>query len=37
VVFAQPIDMGYRYIYKVAAVAANGTFSRDSNEIEFVY
>jgi hypothetical protein len=37
VVFAQPIDAGYRYIYKVVSVNDDELFSSDSNEVELVY
>lgn len=36
-VFVQPIEAGYRHIYKVATVNEAGMFSRDSNEIELSY
>jgi hypothetical protein len=37
VAFVQPIDVGYRYIYKVVSVNDDEIFSRDSNEVELVY
>ncbi|MGB9437011.1 MAG: hypothetical protein WCB15_03645 [Desulfobacterales bacterium] len=37
VVFAQTIEPGYRYIYKVKAYDDDGVVGRDSNVIDFSY
>jgi len=37
VVFAQDIEPGYRYIYKVKAYDDDGVVGRDSNVIDFSY
>ena len=37
VVFAQDIEPGYRYIYKVKAYDDSGVVGRDSNLIDFMY
>lgn len=37
VVFAQAIEPGYRYIYKVKAYDGDGVVGRDSNLIDFMY
>ena len=37
VVFSQPIEPGYRYIYKVNAYDADGVAGQDSNLIDFTY
>jgi hypothetical protein len=37
VVFAQAIEPGYRYIYKVRAYDDDGAAGKDSNLIEFMY
>ena len=35
--YADKLDKGYRYVYKVVAVTANNVVSADSNLIEFNY
>jgi len=37
VVFAQAIEPGYRYIYKVTAYDGDGIVGKDSNLIDFTY
>ena len=37
VVFAQTIESGYRYIYKVKAYDGDGVTGKDSNLIDFTY
>jgi hypothetical protein len=37
VVFSQPIEPGYRYIYKVNAYNADGVAGQDSNLIDFTF
>jgi hypothetical protein len=37
VVFAQAIEPGYRYIYKIKAYDGDGVAGKDSNLIEFTY
>ena len=37
VVFAQAIEPGYRYIYKVTAYDGDGVVGKDSNLIDFTY
>jgi hypothetical protein len=37
VVFAQAIESGYRYIYKVKAYDVDGVVGKDSNLIDFTY
>ena len=37
VVFAQTIEPGYRYIYKIKAYDDNGVAGKDSNLIDFTY
>jgi len=37
VVFAQTIESGYLYVYKVAAYTDEGLTGKDSNQVDFVY
>jgi hypothetical protein len=37
VVFAEPIEPGYRYIYKIKAYDDDGVAGKDSNIIDFTY
>jgi hypothetical protein len=37
VVFAQTIESGYRYVYKVVAYTDEGLTGKDSNQVDFIY
>jgi hypothetical protein len=37
VIFTQPIEPGYRYVYKVVAYTDEGRKGRDSNRVDFEY